>query len=79
VRSLRGCHGLVHLGGSPERHAADHGAGGRIHHVQEASASGDGLPVDPVVDVRVRARGSTILGGGGGSNIKGGHGFTPVG
>jgi hypothetical protein len=79
LRSLRGGHGLVRLGGSAEWHPADHGAGGRIHHVEESSAAGDRLPVDPVVDVRVRARRPTILRGGGGSNIKGGHGFTPVG
>lgn len=41
--------------------------------------TGDVLSADPMLNVGVRARGPAILGGSGGSNIEGGHGFTPVG
>ena len=40
-RAPRGRDRLIHLGGSAQRHAADHGAGGRVQHVQEARAAGD--------------------------------------
>ena len=71
--------GLVHLDGAAERHAADDRTGRRVEHVEESRAAGDGLAADPVMNVRMRARSPALLRGCGGSEIKGGHGYTPVG